>query len=320
MCCPAGSCSRVFRVALCTVLRETNIPSKERGCDPVISSTWCCNGLWYAQYAVPQTLPRLPTLCCSVLRSANGGSEANQHLALLLERVLEPMSERANLLALPHELRIIIYHMVIHAATDIANGLDASANSKALTSDGRRSPYFTPWCSLMLTCSQIAAEMRDHLAKQISQERCSYITWVVELEIYRETGIKQANRRRLPCPPTHLRILRLETPLNGLENAWAIARILNQIVSLVLRRGPSLDAGRPSVSAKHKSLHIREVHLAFYWHCSKSQRRYGLPERILHRFRRLHQDLAAEGAGEIETIKLIDEYYEQSWPAIKTRS
>lgn len=227
------------------------------------------------------------------------------------------MSKRIHLLALPPELRIAIYDAVLHAATDIDQRLYAKGDALLMSSNDRSSRYLAPWCSLMLTCSQIATELRDYMAKQISQKRCSFMSWVVEFKNFREIAAKQTYRRRSPCSPSQLRVLRLEIPLNGLENPWDVARVLHQTVSLVLRRGLGFDAGSWLPPAQRKRLHIREIHLAFYWQCSKSQRRYGLGERITHRFRSYREGLEADGAGKIETIKLIDEYYEQAWPAVK---
>lgn len=232
----------------------------------------------------------------------------------------EEKGQTVSLLTLPSEIRLAIWEAVISSSTKIASGLDATMQTSTASEEDHGHRYFASWCALMLTSSQIAAEMQDHMAKQFSQRRLTYLTWTVELEIFRGTGIKQASHRRFPCPPAHLRILRLETPLDGLEQPLAVARILNQIVSLVLRRGPSLDAGKSWDPVQQDNLRIREVHLAFYWHCSASRKRYGLAEEISRCFRRLHQGLVAEGAGHIETIRLINDYYEQAWPTLRGSS
>lgn len=213
------------------------------------------------------------------------------------------MTVDISLLDLPVELRLAIYDVIIHLREDVVGRQAAGKNRRHTRFDPP--VYLTSWCALMLVCRQVASELRYHMAKMGSN------TWVIELENGHASPVPKPVRRCLPCSPTHLRALRVNTPLRAGSMPLTTALTLDRIISVLVRSGPLLNAD----VELSRFLRFESVELAFSW-TDLHNMRYGLPEKIVWEFRRIQRSSSNSThplRSAIDNIKLVTDGYEQCW-------
>ena len=206
------------------------------------------------------------------------------------------MAVGINLLDLPVELRLAVYEITIHGRENVTRGRFHS------------SAYLTSWCSLMLVCRQIAFEMRDYMAQKASK------TWILELDNRPASQVPKPVRRSLPCSPTDLQSLYVDTALHTGSMPLTTALALDRIISVLVRSGPVLNADVQLL----RPLRFNDVELAFSW-AGLHNMRYGLPEKIVCEFRRIQRSSSNAThplRSSIDNVKLVTDHYEQRWPLL----
>ncbi|KAJ6488007.1 hypothetical protein C8R45DRAFT_263133 [Mycena sanguinolenta] len=161
------------------------------------------------------------------------------------------------LLGLPTELRLQIYHGVVHLPLDCK--VPRRIRNQQPAQAARALPI--PWLSLMLVCKTITEELR-HL--KASEDTTYELDIDLDNSAYGSIA-KTVSWRRIPCPPSSVRTLQANLALHFGTRFWGnggpmpILSQVYQVLNCFIHDGPLLVRGTPLVEHIHLSTLIVQV-------------------------------------------------------------
>lgn len=184
------------------------------------------------------------------------------------DAMVAAITSRETLLGIPSELRLHIYDFVLD---ENASGWTfCYKDSRGLTTQIRRHPEDAaapcfPWLSLLLTCSRISRELKEHMMLASADADAAWTNAITNTtvptlgrrgtyEMSIEADYRSLVRMTwssISCPPSECRALTVHMTLPQDVSFWGdggpapIVRELYQTLNKVLHCGPRLDANTP---------------------------------------------------------------------------